>query len=217
MKLGCACDATIVDQTDFLPYKAFYIADQDLEDIPNAIEDALTQLVAAITDSHQLERWRAALHAPATYSARELFMQEVWGSISQYTRTMYQCPECGRVYLEQDHPTIMVGFTPDMADAPRSLLRSVAGDAWRMPLVGIWNERSGGRLSTHVEGQDETFDSWDLLAARYYTVFAQLQQQDRLRTALLKKDGVVIHWWQHHPREDGLPSAQLPTPPDRLV
>ncbi|WP_377157845.1 hypothetical protein ACFJIX_03745 [Roseateles sp. UC29_93] len=40
MKFACSCGHVIVDQTDFLPYKAYLIADQDWEDHCDSFEVA---------------------------------------------------------------------------------------------------------------------------------------------------------------------------------
>ena len=46
-KLGCICGHTIVDQTDNIPYKAYFIRDQDQESV-SGYADAVAAFIDAI-------------------------------------------------------------------------------------------------------------------------------------------------------------------------
>lgn len=82
MKIGCHCGNTIFDQTDDLSNKAHFIPDQGWNDMWGAIDE----LFGAVA--------RGAIKPnDAWYKACEIVR-------NAGTRTMWQCGECGRLYLD---------------------------------------------------------------------------------------------------------------------
>ncbi|TDD79637.1 hypothetical protein E1293_22755 [Actinomadura darangshiensis] len=164
MKIRCACGNLVRDQTDFIPYKARVIADQD---------------------------WSDALDA--------LDADQLWS----LSRTMWQCTECGRLFIE-DHDDRLRVFAPDSPAAPSDLLRSVHRDAWKRPLVGHWrtwtsaSDGPPGELWWGIGVADEgmeDFDRWEDLERRYYEVFERLRGGGLLRSAFLRRGGDMVHEW----------------------
>lgn len=97
MKFRCTCGEILRDQTDYLPYKARLVADEDWFDLVDIL-DELTARGARDPD----ELTRRTLHA--------------W-------RDVFQCPACGRLYLlagDQLHE-----FVPADDAIPRDLLAGV--------------------------------------------------------------------------------------------
>lgn len=105
MKIGCGCGAVIVDQTDFLPHKASFIPDQDLFGVFDSLDEEIVDRLAT----------------------GELSKDEAYGKlrtiISKASRLMYQCRECGRLYLD-DRSRTLHSYLPADEAAQREILRS---------------------------------------------------------------------------------------------
>lgn len=115
-----------------------------------------------------------------------------------YVRLCYQCPQCGRLYVEDASRHLHV-FSPEAG--PAQILGSAKGEDWRGPLIGTWNDdspssRPKGQLWCDAEdGTAEEFADWELLAHAYYELFERLRRRDRLRSALLRRNGRDVHSW----------------------
>jgi len=94
MKFRCACGEVIRDQTDHLPHKARYVADEDWFDLNNVIEDMIRE---GSTD-------------PDALTGRTL----------GYWREMHQCPACGRLYLEAEGQ--LHAFAPEEPSPSKNLM-----------------------------------------------------------------------------------------------
>lgn len=104
MKIGCHCGATIYAQTDYLPYMAHFIPDQDWFDVLDAIDDAIEKSGPSVTEKEA-----------ACMKVRQL--------ICKLSRSAWQCRECGRVYIaDQGHE--LRQLVPGANDVPRELFRS---------------------------------------------------------------------------------------------
>jgi hypothetical protein len=82
VKIGCHCGATISDQTDYLSNKAHLAPDQDVYGVWDGIDEKVINLVASGELTVQ----------DAYMKSREI--------ISSPTRWMWQCFECGRLYID---------------------------------------------------------------------------------------------------------------------
>ena len=105
MKIDCHCGAHIVDQTDDLPHKGHLITDQEWFAIFDALDD---ELIDALVDG-RLDK-QAAYH----------LVRQILG---RSARLMWQCRECGRLYIDGLHGQLR-GFVPQDEPADRELLRS---------------------------------------------------------------------------------------------
>ena len=104
MKLRCECGEIIADQTDFLPYKAHLIADQDWF----GVFDALDKIVSDVADARlTVDEAQTALR----------------NTLSSESREMYQCGKCGRllVHTLQGNTNI---YAPTSDEDSRHILRS---------------------------------------------------------------------------------------------
>ncbi len=104
MKMRCECGEIISDQTDCLPYKAHFIADQDWF----GVFDTLDQIVANV----------AAGRMTADDAQTAVRRAHVTAS-----RQMYQCGKCGRL-LVADLKHNMSIYAPTSATDSRQILRS---------------------------------------------------------------------------------------------
>ncbi len=98
MKFACHCGATIVDQTDGLPNKGRWIADQDWFHLLDAID-------AAIETSGP--------HA----NQKEAACMNIRHRLCTMSRSAWQCHVCGRIYVE-DRDRGLRPFTPGEGASP---------------------------------------------------------------------------------------------------
>lgn len=105
MKIRCHCGETIIDQTDYLPHKAYLIPDQDWFAVHDGIDDEVIDLVA-----------EGCLRTDAAYMrARHI--------IGRNARLMWQCRACGRLYIDGPDGQLRC-FAPEGGGVDREILRS---------------------------------------------------------------------------------------------
>ena len=108
MKFKCTCGATIIDQTDALPYKGYIIPDQEWfpvhEEIDIVIGDVAAGMVAADDASMKIRK-----------------------ILNRSTRTIHQCMKCGRLHIE-DWLHMPFVFEPEPGDVYTELLKSIDED-----------------------------------------------------------------------------------------
>ncbi len=191
MKIGCVCGGTIFDQSDMLPDKAHFIADQDHEDFTDDVERLADQLSASAGDPVALELFKRHFHR----------------ALGSYTRTMYQCGSCARLYVD-DTDGVLCAFLPagPTGEAGRTpgarLLGSSKAESWKTPLLGRWaawlsppvGDLFWGRSGSRPGGFEQFIDR-DALERRYFEVFEQLTREGRLRYARLHERDHTIHKW----------------------
>src|SRR5258708_4381410 len=141
MKLGCPCGHEIHDSTDFLPYKGHILADQDLFDFIDGTVGKIQEVTKAFAPSRYTPTERAKRIDAIDYSAHT--------AILRYTRTIYQCLECGRVFIEDHHGELHI-FLPAPGEPIAPALLSIEGDHWKGPLTGHWKTSSNNRASGHL-------------------------------------------------------------------
>jgi hypothetical protein len=108
MKIGCYCGASIIDQTDDLPHKGHLIPDQEWFDTYDAIdEDVIDSLARGLIDKDTAEN-----------RARSI--------IRRHARLMYQCRECGRLYIFDLQGNSQC-YLPENDQTAREILRSRSG------------------------------------------------------------------------------------------
>lgn len=110
MKIGCHCGETILDQTDYLPHKAHIIPDQDWFVAFDGIDDEVIKPVA----EGRISKDAACMHA------RRI--------VSRNARLMWQCRDCGRLYIEQRDGQLRC-FAPEGHQPDREILRTRPGEA----------------------------------------------------------------------------------------
>jgi hypothetical protein len=180
MKIGCPCGNVLRDQTDHLPFKAYFVADQDFDDLLAGIEQQLAAIMVQ------------AVGTPAAADQAQSLGRVLWDAMASRRRTMYQCRNCGRLCLDDaDDPRELQWFRPD-DDEWKLVLASVSeGSKEGMRnLVGHWDpSRSHGRLwydpPAGEKGGFEEFDDRGDLEARYHELFELLSADGRLAGARL--------------------------------
>jgi len=105
VKIGCHCGATISDSADSLSHKAHLTPDQDLYGVWDGIDDAVIDRVAS---------GELALRDAYVESRR---------IISAPTRLMWQCFDCGRLYIDGPDGK-MHCFVPETSETEKRILRS---------------------------------------------------------------------------------------------
>src|SRR6476659_685374 len=97
MKFRCECGTVIRDQTDPLPYKAHFIADQDYNDLIELLETELARVADIVEQGSREDGTARRTRAVAVESAKwalHRYLREYAG------RVLYQCPHCGRLDLD---------------------------------------------------------------------------------------------------------------------
>lgn len=104
MKIGCDCGSTIADQTDYLPYKAHFIPDQEWFGVLEAVDEAIENSGPSAMDKEA-----------ACMKVRQL--------IREVSRLAWQCFHCGRVYIDDQNYELRQ-LVPGTSDVPMELFRS---------------------------------------------------------------------------------------------
>ena len=103
MKIGCECGGSILDSTDNLSHKAHLILDQDWFNVYDAIDDDVIDPVSEGT----LPKENAYMNARQIISSR--------------SRLMWQCPACGRLYIDGNEGTLQC-FVPATDETDKRIL-----------------------------------------------------------------------------------------------
>jgi hypothetical protein len=80
MKMRCECGEIISHQTDNLPYKAHFIADQDWFSVSDAIDQIISDVASGRTTVDAAQTAFRVVH-------------------NKEKRTMFQCSKCGRLLV----------------------------------------------------------------------------------------------------------------------
>lgn len=118
----CNCGHDIVDQTDFLPYKARILKDEDTEKPLDQLADILLQHLEERQQGREVEFLRQFWRSDGwTEKGAEFYAQKLAGKPlstvfsnlmapfwNNYQRIIYECEECGRLWVQTDKN----GFVP---------------------------------------------------------------------------------------------------------
>lgn len=105
MKFTCICGAVIRDQSDYLPNKAHVVPDECYFDLLDFIDDAIEK-------------------SGPTAADKEAAAMRVRGKIHDFTKLMYQCSRCGRIYVDGPPKSgTLYRFDPANEAVPTQLLR----------------------------------------------------------------------------------------------
>lgn len=154
MHFWCKCGNRISDTTDLLSYKAHLLADQDDIDYTDGIERAVKN-----------ERL-----------SREECTDEIILNLQFHylQRKMYQCSQCGRIFIEDVSGKVFHVFAPE----------------W-MERQGYVDAYTNDDSFTHYQ----EYDSWEELEKGYYALFEKLREAGKIRSALLRNDTEIVHSW----------------------
>jgi hypothetical protein len=147
MHFGCGCGHSITDTRDFIEYKAALIPDQDHNDLIDHICEEVRR---------HLKRGKISVEEPSSMEVEDPLFWAVANNLCHYRRTMYQCTECGRLYVDDPaDPLRLHAFAPEDEGYHRYLLRSVEGDRWKRPMEASWSdEYQAGEVWWSGSGED---------------------------------------------------------------
>ncbi|WP_238655256.1 hypothetical protein [Paenibacillus piscarius] len=188
MNFRCECGHRIHDNTDNLPYKGYFIADQDQDDLMDEID-------AAIEES-----------GPSPQDKEEAAMR-IRSLTTRLFKSAYQCSKCGNLFMDLGPAGLEMFRGVDPVN--KNLLQSALGEQWRGHLYGEWKDTipewqtSHGTLYNETNVSDPAVESsgggqygdWGALERDYYELFHELKDRDVIRYSQLKKNGTVLHSW----------------------
>lgn len=138
-KLGCRCGHVIVDQTDFLPYKAEVLSDQDSGRVWDDTSAAAAEY-AALRTAEERRRWIAAYfneHYPSDMTDAEVIHDILVGGMLRHGRTLYECQACGRLWLQaRPDENRFISYAPDEPGGTGVLQSDAGPPAGRDALPG---------------------------------------------------------------------------------
>jgi hypothetical protein len=97
MKFRCKCNHIIVDQTDYLSYKAEFTLDKDSEDLTVYLSE-IDNLIDAISNNSE-EEWIKGKFGESYPNQK--YSSYIFDLITRTnTRHIYECIKCGRLHVE---------------------------------------------------------------------------------------------------------------------
>jgi hypothetical protein len=110
-KLKCMCGNTIVDQSDNLEYKAYFIRDQDYEKFENYNDDIESFINAVKNESR--DKWTEKYFGSELFKnlSNSIVIQNIISRYKlKYESTIYQCKNCGSMKVEKGTTNIFASF-----------------------------------------------------------------------------------------------------------
>jgi hypothetical protein len=113
-KLGCVCGHVIRDQTDFIPYKARFVRDQDDENYHAYVDDvaAFIEAVKGNSRAQWIRRYFSdsyPIDIPNSHIVNDIITRyEV-----KFEGTLYQCENCGRIKIQVQDKNLFASFAPE--------------------------------------------------------------------------------------------------------
>ena len=170
MHFGCRCGYVFHDNTDNLRFKASLLPAQFL----GRFRELVKRDAAPHTD-------KTELYFPLT----DLFF-----------RTMYQCPQCGRLYIEDDDRFSFCVFSPNAQAEPgesvnRRLLSAMGGQcgsvtAYYYDPSPKWRKHPGMLFRNQKEAHDPVYyDSFEQMETEFHVLSEQLFAEQRIDYAAL--------------------------------
>ncbi|MBT1701910.1 hypothetical protein [Chryseosolibacter indicus] len=123
-KLQCKCGFVIHDYQVDIPYKGAIIPNGPFFDFFDKVQEGIESFVEATKQGRRKE-WIEERLSGSTYST-DITDKQLMGEIfGQYyfdlRRLIYQCENCGRIWIQQNNSTAFVPFLPD-ADNWKNIL-----------------------------------------------------------------------------------------------
>lgn len=190
MHFLCKCGYGIHDSSDGLSYKGWIIADQDWDEFCHLTDRKAELRCSENADMHEADAIDSRLYA-----------------ITE--RAMYQCPACGRVYIENLLDDLnLVEFTPcpegePAPDVSKKLLISSYGEKWKGYLFADWYDEIPRWSKTHgnivpvvnIDLDDLEFDDYEAFEKRFYELFEHLKALGIITSASLDVNQKNIFNW----------------------
>lgn len=181
--LPCRCGYIFHDNTDFLSFKAYFRADQDMDDYFTSVEAIMKNLTLSMKDKEHEILCVADFHFT--------------------NRLLYQCPSCGRLYVE-DNDRHFHCFMPEPEEDNHRLLESAEGQNWKGMLSGDWRspkpeyKQHPGDIIINVNSKERGclyFEDYDELKQKFDELFQELKEKNLIRSASLWKNQEQIFRW----------------------
>ncbi|WP_027710088.1 hypothetical protein [Zooshikella ganghwensis] len=111
-KIGCNCGHVIVDQTDYIPYKAGYIPDTVSCDLVEVVSDEIIEKVKEAGIENILNEDIADI---------------LWSRIFyQNSKQIYECEKCGSILIEKiEEDNVFHKFKPDFCGNEEKQIRTI--------------------------------------------------------------------------------------------
>lgn len=113
-KLECICGNIIIDQSDFLAYKAEFVRHQDLDIIDKRVDD-VSSFVNAITTGNR-NNWLNEYFGSNIYetiSDSNIISDIITRNTLDYESIIYQCQICGRIKVQIGKTNKFLSFIPE--------------------------------------------------------------------------------------------------------
>lgn len=178
MHFLCPCGNDIHDTSDCLPYKASIIADQD-----------------------EQELWEILEKAEQPHADKMDIASEVMRLLH---RSMYQCPRCGRIFLEDAADGYELVRFEAAEPVNKRMLLSARGEDWRGYLYADWYDPKPQYLDCkglisplcNVKFDNLYFDDYDEFEKRYFEILHEMTERKILRRARLNVNRETKHSWE---------------------
>lgn len=176
--IRCHCGYVIHDSSDYLSYKGSIMPNQDEYDYLDSVSEIIE----------------------SKCPDRKKLVDDFYFKVPDMTKTVYQCSQCGRLYIEDNNKFFC--FKPEN-HTNNDVLKSVHGEKWKGLLYAEWRDEKyewqdyKGYVCADVNYPCESIYSDDKqeIIDGYYVLFEKLRQAGVIRSALLKINGERIHDW----------------------
>jgi hypothetical protein len=99
-KLGCTCGHVISDNTDNLPYKAYFLPDEEVYSTLDIFGGEVAEFLEARERGKQIQWLQEHGGLPRDLTLKRILSRSFLHPIFGAGRMMYECERCGRVWLE---------------------------------------------------------------------------------------------------------------------
>ena len=117
-KIRCKCGHSIVDQSNNLPYKAYFFRDLDTENYHDYI-DEISSFIESIKNNTR-DEW-ITNYFPGAYPLDEpdaiVISDIIESKQRKFISEMYQCENCGRLLIQKGNENIFPVFKPEEEDS----------------------------------------------------------------------------------------------------
>ena len=128
-KLLCLCGHMIVDQSDYLPYKADLISDQDNEIFFQSVVNAIEKFIKSWKQGTLSELYDDEFVEVYVKEGKvgDYINDVIAAGYAAYSRTIYECEQCGRIWIQsKDKNEQFFPYWPE--EDERGILRSIRKD-----------------------------------------------------------------------------------------
>ncbi len=116
-KLKCKCGHIIVDQTDNLEYKGYVLSDTLVDDVSINLTNNIDSLIESLKKGKKTEWIKKHFQVPPyPMDLKESSMIHDLLNVSDKTKEIFECENCGRIAIEFGDTNQFRFFTPESDD-----------------------------------------------------------------------------------------------------